>query len=970
MKGLLTAFEDNTPVLTWDSIHMIVGNVLEVADTKIIMEPLLFQRYRGFVTDSKGSPFDVHVPDLKDRSLKPRFGCQITCYGRGQFDKTNRSILYAEDSVLIHRPEFSTDFGWEAAHLFCGAFGGWTQALKRLPKTTLGVTVGREMFLDHDADVMECWERKYDEKCITLPTTKVRIWDASDTAGFLGPVADKSWLHHMFTQINLLCTASPPCVSWSKGGLAKGLQCSEGWAFIEAIEAAFCSQACILTFECADDFQPHPQAKLVLGVLSLLGFRRIWDQVVTLHNMADMYRNRWLSAWSRCDVSACPVDACFTPRVSTKASWTSFEYDFDLPESMLHQLALSPSEINKYASPDLLPPSKRKLGQTDPNHALQMRFADPKAPLPTLCASYSTQHCLSPQHISKKGIFGCLIQENKKIYFIDPPRWISLLGSCEKLVLPSKLSSTFKLVGNAVAVPHALLALLIAFQATHKQPIAISAELQACWNDRLTAPTALILAGADFWTLVSLREFLSNVKAGQPSGFDSQTMINLLITPRGHHAASQLKIPAQWSFKRLVLEALGIDYHAARTVNCGNINRRIGSDTTLQHMAALDVEWEIMVKSIEAATITFHGLSFPTEHHTSEAPTHKASHHLLPIPTFDHTLTTPTFQRFLGILEDFYVNTEIRTQDDAKQTVHMGFTDPDFVTRIPLRKGNQFEQVRHIGRILFPDEPARQIKIAPVPLTSMPQYPLYLMCRDNSQEEKISIFVEEHKNQACIYTTKMQRHITSDDTFHLHNRTYKLLYHNAAFLGEGKHVKLCTADIITLTEHNTPEHNNTRSNIVAGGHHTHQTPPILVGPSQFIDRIEFGVNTNGWLASDELTFALDFLEQNKGTYGKNAGIGIWCPDTSDILPLHHVDFQITDNSNHLLPLLVGSHWVGLRIGLMGNNATLQITGLQRDLIHPVVAAVARILDLTPQVIHTQVTHIPDIPHMCGWQILH
>ena len=131
---------------------------------------------------------------------------------------------------MIHRPEFSLDFGREAVHLFCGAFGGWSQALRWMPKSAIGITVGR-IFIDHDVDVMSCWPRKFDEPYYQhLPISKVKIWDAADIVGswVIGPVADRTWLHQMFAQVNLLITASPPCVSWSKGGRRKGVQCQEG----------------------------------------------------------------------------------------------------------------------------------------------------------------------------------------------------------------------------------------------------------------------------------------------------------------------------------------------------------------------------------------------------------------------------------------------------------------------------------------------------------------------------------------------------------------------------------------------------------------------------------------------------------------------------------------------------------------------------------------------------------------------
>ena len=172
--------------------------------------------------------------------------------------------------------------------------------------------------------------------------------------------------------------------------------------------------------------------------------------------MSDVYCYRWISAWSRCDIPACPVDtvdACFTPGAFSKEPWNSALYGFDLPVAMLHQPALSPSEFAVYANPDLLPPGKRKFGHLELEHTLKCPTAH------TVCfILHAASNHLDANQPSARGIFGCLVQRDKQVCYVDPPQWISFLGATEKLVLPSKLASTFKIVGNAVAVPHALLA--------------------------------------------------------------------------------------------------------------------------------------------------------------------------------------------------------------------------------------------------------------------------------------------------------------------------------------------------------------------------------------------------------------------------------------------------------------------------------------------------------------------------------
>ena len=260
--------------------------------------------------------------------------------------------------------------------------------------------------------------------------------------------------------------------------------------------------------------------------------------------------------------------------------------------------------------------------------------------------------------------------------------------------------------------------------------------------------------------------------------------------------------------------------------------------------------------------------------------------------------------------------------------------------------------------------------MAPVPLSTMPQYPLYLMAESKTYQTQVPVFLEEFRTTSNIHTATLPRNITSDDTFLFHDRTFKILYHNSAFLGKEKHVQLSTADILTLTAHTPTDHPPQGHTIIAAGHREHQTPPILVGPCSLLDRIEFGINTNGWLATDEMTFALDYIEQVNSDFGRHTGIGVWNHDTFDILPLHHAEFDITSEDVHIMPLLVGSHWMGLRFENQGSNVSLQIISHKADLMRPIAAAVARMLDVAPHHVRAHHIYIPDLTHMCGWQVLY
>ena len=313
---------------------------------------------------------------------------------------------------------------------------------------------------------------------MTLATIEVHVWNAKNKMaclGCLGSINDSSILYAVESLANHAATVRPPCVTWSRGGRSDGVQHVNGWAFVEAILLCVKLQVVVICLECADEFKTHQHACLIERLLFLAGYRRIWEQVCQMHQLADCFRNRWLALWVRVDVPFEPVFAEFTLRAFPRTPWSSEVYDFDLPLCMLDQLILCPSELAVYADPAFLPPAKRpRRLSMDFEQTLRARAPDMQSPLPTLCAMYTTQHVLSAAHLRNKGIFAAVIQKGKQYSFLDPARWISLLGACDSVHLPNKVSLSFHQLGNAIAVPHALLVLLMLVQATTKTPCAVN----------------------------------------------------------------------------------------------------------------------------------------------------------------------------------------------------------------------------------------------------------------------------------------------------------------------------------------------------------------------------------------------------------------------------------------------------------------------------------------------------------------
>ena len=381
--------------------------------------------------------------------------------------------------------------------------------------------------------------------------------------------------------------------------------------------------------------------------------------------------------------------AGMTLRSFPKTAWNDRTYAFVTPPGIIDQMRLSPSELAFYTKEEWLPPAKRTDSSMSPEQVVQVRLANESQPLPTLCASYASQHKLDACHLASKGVFAVLEKKGKEIFFLDPALWTSLLGATETVVLPAKLTLTFKILGNAISTPQSLLALLLAFQSVFQRPVSIADTIKQCWDERLQASNTIVLAGLDFWTLMPMQEYMNSIKAHPPSKAHTGTLINVKIEFRRHHGTQQQQIPAMWSLKRFLLETLHIDHNATRSITCGNIDRRASSHDTLHHLASLNNKWDISLKSIEFIRLTFQGsYTLTTTKATHKRPIPNQTL-VLDVPTLDEVFELSTFHRFLAVMEDFYYNTSITTPDDGKQMIHIGIPPPGFVTRVPVRKGQQ-----------------------------------------------------------------------------------------------------------------------------------------------------------------------------------------------------------------------------------------------------------------------------------------
>ena len=469
----------------------IAGEAICCAGDSIELKPLAFSPGKGF-----------HQADsVPDKVVPVCPGAQMICCGTLLSSRKLHVYNFAHSASVHFRPELDCTFGWDCTHLFCGGLCGWSQAMEWLPNAGFGF---RQVFVDHDETILQLCKARHNCEMLRCPIRPSEPWNPAGKIAIVGDVADPAIPFVHRCQVNLMCTLSPLCQSWSKGGKSWGLMDPNGWSFVAGLEQVFMLQPILACAECVDELASHAHSQLVQCIASMFGYRMIWSQIVPYHELAHHCRTRWLCVWVRADIPAEPLGFSLPCSIAPRVPWNDDRYQFCLPKVWKEQARLSSSEAAIYNDPQLVPAAKRAkiAASTRPDAGLQGRLASPTEPLPTLCASYSRQHHLSAEHLQTKGIFAVLKQQDGFYCFLDPAHFCNLFGLTAELLLPSKLSLAFKVVGNAITIPHSVMCICVGLYAALPESIDPVSVMREAWEHRLTAKTAVLFEQGPFVRLM------------------------------------------------------------------------------------------------------------------------------------------------------------------------------------------------------------------------------------------------------------------------------------------------------------------------------------------------------------------------------------------------------------------------------------------------------------------------------------
>ena len=390
----------------------------------------------------------------------------------------------------------------QTAEFFSGGFAGWSQASYILHRQ--GVPLHTRWSIDVDE---ACWDM---QQCSCPAKCQVLSLDELDaiSEGHAGPIhlcADVRWgwwvrILGRFP-VQVLCVSSP-CQPWSRAGSGSGLESIDGQLLLRVADIAAAFAVPVVLVEQVENFPLHVHNPLVLQAWEQCGYTLLWCAHANLRDVLPGQRNRFLMVFGLAEqVQKQRLDPGCWAQVR-RQSLAIAHVPFALPSDMRASCLLSPEVLEKYMDPWLVP-TPRRAGLR-PQTPVQYRVKKPCDCAGVFVAQYQFQHELSPRMLETQGLLGCLFSADDGLRFFAGPEIAAVHGLVLPLWLSHDARTQMRLLGNAIAVPHA--AALLAQACRLLQASGAPEMAQAvhwCLQRRIHARNALLIPARDAWVLCS-----------------------------------------------------------------------------------------------------------------------------------------------------------------------------------------------------------------------------------------------------------------------------------------------------------------------------------------------------------------------------------------------------------------------------------------------------------------------------------
>ena len=294
------------------------------------------------------------------------------------------------------------------AELFCGGMGGWSQACRFSKDFHVAMALGMDPLATK-------WFVRNNGGCHCLQGEFYEVdFQPGDFPVYTCDVADRAWYQTFLQRGCDMFTISFPCTPWSSMGSQTGLQKDPGRALLEVLKA--CSA------------------------------RRRW--IAVAFNTLHLHKPQLVQQWAR-------------PLFCSPATFDPCKHTADFDDEEQAQLWVPTADELRIL---------RQFPVKDGDHCPPSRSVLTGGILPTCTASYRKSLSFDPNFLERKGLHAFLVMDaRQRVRWLTPIEAAVDMGSSPDVHLPSEAVLAVHLVGNAIAIPHAALALHYAAKMLNEQ---------------------------------------------------------------------------------------------------------------------------------------------------------------------------------------------------------------------------------------------------------------------------------------------------------------------------------------------------------------------------------------------------------------------------------------------------------------------------------------------------------------------
>lgn len=328
----------------------------------------------------------------------------------------------------------------------------------------------------------------------------------------------KVWMAFGFLNVSVIYS-SPPCQPWSGAGTESGLSSEGGQTFLKTTCIAGWTGIFCLLVENVPGFEKHSDFGELVKTAALNGMKLKIQGIFQCQRVLPLIRDRWLGTFilSSFHISNEAVDAagCLSfaheslscplpgPNIGTAKvqhiNMTSDELTF---------LAIDDEMFKMLNRSDLVPRwLKEKIVWSDKSPVVHARTLCDNSKVSGVMARYGSQHLLDIGHLLHKGLQTVVFWDGNRIRLFSPWEFASALGFREGLVFEKDIQFAFQLVGNAISVAHAWLAIakthvLLGDFSPFKPVGSFGDQIKHFQEAALKLPDFMITADDKFWKLI------------------------------------------------------------------------------------------------------------------------------------------------------------------------------------------------------------------------------------------------------------------------------------------------------------------------------------------------------------------------------------------------------------------------------------------------------------------------------------